>query len=85
MNTQAVVIHGPQGCGKTRNADALAKHFGCSKIIDDARTVDEAVAGTLYLCNSSSAITGSGPALVIPFDAAMRQAGISADAIPAGA
>lgn len=29
-----VIIYGPQGCGKTRNAKALAEFFGCDKIQD---------------------------------------------------
>ncbi|WP_068638730.1 hypothetical protein [Thauera butanivorans] len=29
------VIHGPQGCGKTFHAQALARHFGCARIVDD--------------------------------------------------
>ena len=29
-----VIIHGPHGCGKTRNADKLAAYFGCQKIVD---------------------------------------------------
>lgn len=33
--SKAVIIRGPQGCGKTRNAEALAKHFGKTLIIDD--------------------------------------------------
>ena len=33
--SNTVLIHGPQGCGKTRNAQALAEHFGCSKVVDD--------------------------------------------------
>ncbi len=31
----SVIIYGPQGCGKTSNAEALAKHFGLNHIIDD--------------------------------------------------
>ena len=31
----SVITYGPQGCGKTRNAQALAKHFGLNHIIDD--------------------------------------------------
>lgn len=29
-----VIVYGPQGCGKTRNADILARFFGCSKVVD---------------------------------------------------
>lgn len=28
------VIHGPAGCGKTRNAEALKRAFGCRRIVD---------------------------------------------------
>lgn len=31
---KSVIIYGPQGCGKTRNAEKLMKHFGLSKSED---------------------------------------------------
>lgn len=30
-----VVIYGPQGCGKTRHADALQARYGCANVIDE--------------------------------------------------
>ncbi len=30
----SVIVYGPQGCGKTRNAEILKKHFGVNHIID---------------------------------------------------
>lgn len=30
----SVIIYGPQGCGKTRNAEALMKRFGLHHLID---------------------------------------------------
>ncbi|MDH7453546.1 hypothetical protein QF205_10780 [Luteimonas composti] len=30
------VIYGPQASGKTRNAEALKRHYGCRRIVDDA-------------------------------------------------
>lgn len=35
----SIVIYGPQGCGKTRNAEALLKHYGsvCDQVSDDGR------------------------------------------------
>lgn len=29
-----VIVWGPPGCGKTRNAEKLRKHFGCARIVD---------------------------------------------------
>lgn len=30
----SIIIYGPQGCGKSRHAEALARHFGCRHIVD---------------------------------------------------
>ncbi len=30
-----VIVVGPMACGKTRNAEALRKHFGCKRIVED--------------------------------------------------
>jgi len=30
-----VIVHGKQGCGKTRRSEQLKKHFKCKCIIDD--------------------------------------------------
>lgn len=47
-----VVIHGPQGCGKTRNAQALAAHSGYSRIVDDWDGRSKIEDGCLVLINS---------------------------------
>lgn len=44
------IIHGPQGCGKTRNAMALANFFGASLVVD-LRSDEEIPDGALVLCN----------------------------------
>ena len=31
----SIIVHGPQGCGKTRNKVALARHFGLANTLDD--------------------------------------------------
>ena len=31
----SIIIHGPQGCGKTRSAERLRKYFGMDEICDD--------------------------------------------------
>lgn len=76
-----VLVHGPRGCGKTRNKDRLAKAFGCSAVVDEvslaefkARAVDARVK-TLFLTNED---TGPGDhaaarrAEVLSFNQAMQ-------------
>lgn len=31
----SVIVYGPKGCGKTRNAQALARAYGCESVVDD--------------------------------------------------
>lgn len=45
-----LVIYGPQGCGKTRNASALADHFRCTMIVDDWDGRSALPDGALALC-----------------------------------
>lgn len=45
----AVIVYGPQGCGKTRNAMALAVHFGVKRVIDEWMPGDRVEPGTLHL------------------------------------
>ena len=74
----ALIIHGPQPCGKTRNAVALAKHFGCSSIVDDwhgAPLPASALALTNFLPESFEAPLGT---RVLSFDDAMQLAGLVA-------
>jgi hypothetical protein len=51
MNDKAptVYIIDPQGCGKTRNAEALRKMFGCTQVIDDWEGTGPIQAGSLVL------------------------------------
>lgn len=34
QESTSVIVHGPQGCGKTRNAEQLRTHFGLTEIIE---------------------------------------------------
>ena len=81
--SNTVLIHGPQGCGKTRNAQALAAHFGCSQVVDDWNGRDPIAPGSLVLTNCEEWKSRAMPAArrVIPFARAMREAGlVSAEA-----
>lgn len=31
---KSIVVHGPQGCGKTRHGERMAKHFGLDLVIE---------------------------------------------------
>lgn len=31
---QSIIVHGPQGCGKTRNAQALMRKYGLRRVIE---------------------------------------------------
>lgn len=53
---KSVIVHGPQGCGKTLNAPKLRKHFGLRKVVegfDASLAGDINPEGTLYLTNSA--------------------------------
>ena len=54
-----VIVHGPQGSGKTRNAVALARFYGKTEIIDDADAILARYApldpNTLYLARCAPA------------------------------
>jgi MoxR-like ATPase len=67
----AVIIYGPQGCGKTRNGPALAEHFGKRWISDyDGRRPSQYPAHALVL-TSDATVEGA-----IPFHRAMQEAGL---------
>lgn len=68
-----VIIHGPQGCGKTTHAKALAAHFGCSYIVDNWNGEWPVPEGALVLSNINSLQDRPG---VMDFDTAMRAAGL---------
>ena len=55
MSREMVIVCGPQGCGKTRQAEALRAHFGMSRVQDDWRLGDGLQPGTLYLTQESFA------------------------------
>jgi tRNA A37 N6-isopentenylltransferase MiaA len=77
---KSVVVYGPQGCGKTTHAAALAKHFGLDTICDEADHIRPnrfMRTGTLYLMIDRPAGADDFARRVLSFDDAMRQAGIA--------
>lgn len=53
----AVIVYGPQACGKTRHAAALAAHLGLGTIIDDWMLGDPIEEDALHL--SQVAVPGA--------------------------
>lgn len=49
---KSVIVYGPQGCGKTRWADRIAKNFGLDVIVDDWGCSVFSPHCTLYLTNN---------------------------------
>jgi len=48
---KTVIIYAPQGTGKTKHAEALRKHFGCTKVIDGWPGEGAFEPGALHLTN----------------------------------
>jgi len=72
----SIIIHGPQGCGKSHHGTALAAHFGCAEIVHEWNGVEPLPDGALALTNVAPAVVDS-DARVLGFDSACREAGIS--------
>lgn len=45
-----LVVYGPQGCGKTSNAQAIADYFHCTPVVDDWDGRSALPEGALALC-----------------------------------
>ncbi len=76
MNTttlQTIVIYGPQGCGKTQHAQALATHFSCLFIADEWDGVQPLPDGVLALTNVNPPENPTDTARWISFSDAMAQ------------
>jgi len=62
-----VIVYGPQACGKTTNAQALAQAYGCTSVVDDWTPGEPIPAGALALTNVP------GVPAAIPFAEAMER------------
>lgn len=73
--TESLIVHGPQGCGKTRHAQALAAHFGCSQIVDGWNGTDSLPPSALAL-TSAEHMAMPPRAMVLAFKVAAAFAGL---------
>lgn len=80
---KAIVVFGPHGCGKTKNAEALRRKYGMTRVVDDL-TLDDpsqlkldvaAHPSTLYLTSDKRALEAfraeSRRFLLVPYRLAM--------------
>lgn len=76
QSNKPLIIYGPEGCGKTRYAQVLARHFGKEIIIDGLSRYDaeETTLNALYLTNED--LSDSDDSRAIPFHVAAKAAGI---------
>ncbi|NGZ86433.1 hypothetical protein [Duganella aceris] len=70
---RAVIIHGPAGCGKTKNAQALCAHYGKVQALDfDHDTQPLPADAIIFLREPNPNFPQA-----IAFDDAMRAAGLA--------
>ena len=72
---QAVIIHGPQGCGKTRHAKDFCELYGCTAWTDDWLPGDPLVPGLLHLTFEVPSGLSDLDVQIISFDEAMKALG----------
>lgn len=66
-DSQSVVVYGPQGCGKSRHAEALMVRFGCTRVQDDWNGSSPIAPGVLALTNALPPYAAMAD-VVVPFD-----------------
>lgn len=83
--TKSIIVHGPKGCGKTRDGAAIAKALGLSRVVEldekplrvTGRKLPTLEAeGVVYLTNNSSAaarLSGAQGLHVCPYELAMQK------------
>lgn len=52
---KTIILTTPQGWGKTRNAQALCKEFGCTRVVDNWVYGTQLTPGALHLTNKHPA------------------------------
>ena len=72
---QAVIIHGPQGSGKTRHAKDFCELYGCATWIDDWLPGEPLVPGALHLTFDVPSGLPGRDVQIISFEEAMKALG----------
>ena len=79
----AVIVFGPQGCGKTRNGKDLADFFGKPQIIDDWKLGDHLPPDALCLTSDARVhgleqfqMPGLPPSMVVEYSDIAHQLGL---------
>lgn len=75
---KTVFVWGPQGCGKTRHADALARYFKVDRVIDDFNWIADSAPlfNCLVLTHEPPPPELADYRRVLSFDQAMTLAGL---------
>lgn len=81
MTKPSIIIVGPAGCGKTRNAEALRRHYGLREVLDTGASLERShyrvpAEDTLVLTTGFATLWGSTGVRVIGYDEAMSEAGL---------
>ena len=69
-----VIVHGPQGCGKTRHKAEFKRAFRCTSVVDDWNSADPLPADALALTNEEPPFAGK--VTVFSYAEACSRAGI---------
>jgi replication-associated recombination protein RarA len=59
VKVRGVLIWGPQGCGKTKNADILLEHFGKKRVMEEWENHDVPADSIALACENAKDIPGA--------------------------
>lgn len=80
---KTVIVHGPQGCGKTFHSDNLARFFRVDRIVDEFNWTDPIpLLNCLALTNEPPPALLADDLRVLSFDQAMTLAGLKRSGVP---
>jgi len=80
---KTVIVHGPQGCGKTFHSDDLARFFRVDRVIDDFFWSDPIpLLNCLVLTHEPPPAPLVDDHRVLSFDQAMTLAGLKRSGVP---